>query len=199
MIYVRCLAGKGLDNPKGEYNCFLNVIIQSLWQLEGFRDALTEVAELRPQSTSGQDSLALLKSLAHVFQLLSGTPGYFKQTSHSAISCTLAWSWRYWRWCVGPQSHKSYGGGMGFWGDGGAEFVCGGSCAVSCSFELHFFRARPIPSRSSPRSLPTTQTPSSLLSLSIPPAPPLEHRCNLLSQAHHLQCFPLSNLSPPVR
>ena len=67
-------AGKGLDNPKGEYNCFLNVIIQSLWQLEGFRDNLTEMAELRRHSESGRDNLALLKSLAHVFQLLSGTP-----------------------------------------------------------------------------------------------------------------------------
>lgn len=32
--------GKGLDNPKGNNNCFLNAIIQSLWQLEGFRNPL---------------------------------------------------------------------------------------------------------------------------------------------------------------
>lgn len=32
--------GKGLDNPKGNNNCFLNTIIQSLWQLEGFRKPL---------------------------------------------------------------------------------------------------------------------------------------------------------------
>ncbi|XP_027168616.1 inactive ubiquitin carboxyl-terminal hydrolase 53-like [Coffea eugenioides] len=30
--------GTGLKNEIGEYNCFLNVIIQSLWHLQWFRD-----------------------------------------------------------------------------------------------------------------------------------------------------------------
>ncbi|KAF6159898.1 hypothetical protein GIB67_032982 [Kingdonia uniflora] len=32
------MLGKGLKNEVGEYNCFLNVIIQSLWHLKRFRD-----------------------------------------------------------------------------------------------------------------------------------------------------------------
>ncbi|XP_047325394.1 uncharacterized protein LOC124929150 isoform X2 [Impatiens glandulifera] len=39
--------GAGLKNEVGEYNCFLNVIIQSLWHLRLFRD------EFLRQSTSG--------------------------------------------------------------------------------------------------------------------------------------------------
>ncbi|CAA7395309.1 unnamed protein product [Spirodela intermedia] len=34
------LLGVGLKNEAGEYNCFLNVIIQSLWHLRRFRDEL---------------------------------------------------------------------------------------------------------------------------------------------------------------
>ena len=29
---------KGLDNPTGMYNCFINVIIQSLWHIEAFKN-----------------------------------------------------------------------------------------------------------------------------------------------------------------
>lgn len=76
--------GKGLDNPKGDYNCFLNVIIQSLWQLEGFRDDLltasTELEEAQKQKQSHMQAApqaideraALLQSLAQVFSLLTG-------------------------------------------------------------------------------------------------------------------------------
>lgn len=182
MIDVRCLAGKGLDNPKGEYNCFLNVIIQSLWQLEGFRDALTEVAELRPQSTSGQDSLALLKSLAHVFQLLSGTPGTLsKQVTPPSPARS-------------PGAGGGGGGGAwghnltspmaGAWGSGGMGgrnlFVvdpvqC--RAALSSIFSEHGRSqvARP------PDPSPQPRHPH-LFSLSpFAPAPPLEHRCILLS------------------
>lgn len=31
------VAGKGLVNETGQYNCFLNVVIQSLWHLRSFR------------------------------------------------------------------------------------------------------------------------------------------------------------------
>ena len=111
-------AGKGLDNPKGEYNCFLNVIIQSLWQLEGFRDNLTEMAELRKHSESGRDNLALLKSMAHVFQMLSGTP---VAGLRNATPASLA-----------PASEGS--GGAGAWGKaspggGGAWGASGGGGA----------------------------------------------------------------------
>ncbi|KAK1313033.1 hypothetical protein QJS10_CPA06g00634 [Acorus calamus] len=36
---IKDVIGTGLKNDVGEYNCFLNVIIQSLWQLKQFRDA----------------------------------------------------------------------------------------------------------------------------------------------------------------
>ncbi len=32
-------AGPGLQNDPGEYNCFLNVIVQCLWHCTAFRDA----------------------------------------------------------------------------------------------------------------------------------------------------------------
>lgn len=38
------LLGKGLLNEVGEYNCFLNVIIQSLWHLRRFRELFLAVA-----------------------------------------------------------------------------------------------------------------------------------------------------------
>lgn len=104
------LAGKGLDNPKGEYNCFLNVIIQSLWQLEGFRDTLTEMAELRKHSESGRDNLALLKSLAHVFQLLSGAPIKTPPSPAPASEGSAG---------AGAWGKASPGGGGGAWGAGG--------------------------------------------------------------------------------
>ena len=34
---------KGLSNPMGEYNCFLNVVIQSLWNLEIFRELFLSI------------------------------------------------------------------------------------------------------------------------------------------------------------
>jgi hypothetical protein len=98
-------SGKGLDNPKGEYNCFLNVIIQSLWQLEGFRDELTKLADKRPQSADGLDSLALLKSMAHVFQLLSGTPVSELQRKNANTPPS-------------PGLSASPGGGGSAWGQG---------------------------------------------------------------------------------
>ncbi len=41
--FGRSELGYGLDNPAGNNNCFLNTIIQALWQLEGFRKPLLEM------------------------------------------------------------------------------------------------------------------------------------------------------------
>ncbi|TVU48283.1 hypothetical protein EJB05_07913, partial [Eragrostis curvula] len=38
--------GAGLKNAAGEYNCFLNVIIQSLWHIRRFRDAFLKTSSL---------------------------------------------------------------------------------------------------------------------------------------------------------
>ncbi|KAL2465300.1 Ubiquitin carboxyl-terminal hydrolase-related protein [Abeliophyllum distichum] len=37
-VNIKDICGPGLKNKVGEYNCFLNVIIQSLWHLRRFRD-----------------------------------------------------------------------------------------------------------------------------------------------------------------
>lgn len=37
MTLQETVAGKGLVNETGQYNCFLNVVIQSLWHLRSFR------------------------------------------------------------------------------------------------------------------------------------------------------------------
>ena len=34
------MASAGLGNQKGEYNCFLNVVVQALWHVDAFRKAL---------------------------------------------------------------------------------------------------------------------------------------------------------------
>jgi len=44
-------AGKGLQNARGENNCFLNVIVQSLWHLESFRVLLSTVVHVHAEHT----------------------------------------------------------------------------------------------------------------------------------------------------
>ena len=39
-----CVLIFDLDLPAGQYNCFLNVIIQALWHLPSFRHALLAMA-----------------------------------------------------------------------------------------------------------------------------------------------------------
>jgi hypothetical protein len=38
----------GILNPRGEYNCFLNVIVQALWHVEAFRKALMGASSADP-------------------------------------------------------------------------------------------------------------------------------------------------------
>lgn len=79
--------GKGLANPKGDYNCFLNVIIQSLWQLEGFREALIQrvtVGYILMEGDEAETRYTLLKSLVSVFQSLSGKASTPKTTDQPA-------------------------------------------------------------------------------------------------------------------
>ena len=45
-------AGPGLQNDPGEYNCFLNVIVQCLWHCTAFRDASPEPAAQGGQGVS---------------------------------------------------------------------------------------------------------------------------------------------------
>eukprot|EP00966_Prymnesium_polylepis_P205933 4772040-Prymnesium_polylepis.1 len=56
-------AAAGIANPRGEYNCFLNVVIQALWHVHAFRDAVL-MAE-------SKDELVL--ALQQIFAELSAT------------------------------------------------------------------------------------------------------------------------------
>jgi len=36
---------RGLENKVGQHNCFLNVVLQSLWHVQDFRQKMLEVTE----------------------------------------------------------------------------------------------------------------------------------------------------------
>jgi len=71
--------GTGLQNPQGEYHCFVNVLIQALWQFAPFRDELLAIglAQRRlasagnlpapPAAPGAAERLALLRSLTTIF------------------------------------------------------------------------------------------------------------------------------------
>jgi cytochrome c556 len=61
---------RGLSNSPGVYNCFLNVIIQSLWHLPAFRKALLSLtpAELKKHTA---DNTEVLTSLRAIFEELN--------------------------------------------------------------------------------------------------------------------------------
>ena len=65
---------KGLTNAPGAYNCFLNVIVQSLWHLTSFRGALLRVSpqELTRKGAKPAD-VSLLIALQSLFKALSAT------------------------------------------------------------------------------------------------------------------------------
>ncbi|KAI3434593.1 hypothetical protein D9Q98_002662 [Chlorella vulgaris] len=55
----------GLRNEVGEYNCFLNVIVQCLWRCGEFRQ---EVSEWLPDVAAAHPVLAALQDMFHAFQ-----------------------------------------------------------------------------------------------------------------------------------
>jgi len=73
---------KGLTNAPGAYNCFLNVIVQSLWHLTSFRGALLRVSpqELAKKGAKPAD-VSLLIALQSLFKALSTTEHPFSSTS----------------------------------------------------------------------------------------------------------------------
>jgi hypothetical protein len=69
---------RGLRNAGGEYNCFLNVIIQSLWHLPSFRAALLvrplpAAAACEAGAPGGADA-AVLRALRSVFGAMAAAP-----------------------------------------------------------------------------------------------------------------------------
>ena len=67
---------RGLSNSPGVYNCFLNVIIQSLWHLTSFRRAIlsTTDASTTTKGISGEvKNTRVLRSLYKIFEELNAT------------------------------------------------------------------------------------------------------------------------------
>lgn len=66
---------RGLSNMFGQYNCFLNVIIQSLWHLPAFRRALLTFPTTLPESNgaSAKDA-AVVRALQNVFAAFAKGP-----------------------------------------------------------------------------------------------------------------------------
>ena len=66
---------RGLSNMSGQYNCFLNVIIQSLWHLPAFRQALLALPLPLPDSSraSSKDA-AVVQALHNVFAAFAKAP-----------------------------------------------------------------------------------------------------------------------------
>jgi len=78
---------RGLANATGQNNCFLNVVVQSLWHLDAFRDRFWQAAHSRPTLSSSQpeegneskplphkeeDSERICQALTAIFIGLSG-------------------------------------------------------------------------------------------------------------------------------
>ena len=83
---------RGLSNMSGQYNCFLNVIIQSLWHLPAFRQALLSLPLSLPESngTSSKDA-AVVRALHNIFSAFAKTPSPDHQAAahrYKSISST---------------------------------------------------------------------------------------------------------------
>ncbi len=64
---------KGLENRFGENNCFLNVVIQSLWHLKEFRRNFKH----QEKHNHPKDTACIFCALEVFFTVLfTGTPGY---------------------------------------------------------------------------------------------------------------------------
>lgn len=65
---------RGLTNMQGQHNCFLNVIIQSLWHLPAFRTALLHLPTAPSDSGALPKDTAVAKALRNIFAALSQPP-----------------------------------------------------------------------------------------------------------------------------
>lgn len=71
---------RGLRNHEGQYNCFLNVILQSLWHLRSFRAALLALspAAVAARGAAATD-LHVMQALLHVFKEMNTRPSSEQQ------------------------------------------------------------------------------------------------------------------------
>lgn len=72
---------RGLSNMFGQYNCFLNVIIQSLWHLPAFRAALLNLPHALPENGASPKDAAVVRALHNVFAAFSNPPPDAQQTA----------------------------------------------------------------------------------------------------------------------
>ena len=72
---------RGLSNMFGQYNCFLNVIIQSLWHLPAFRNALLNLPTALPDNGASHKDAAVVRALHNVFAAFSHAPPEAQQTA----------------------------------------------------------------------------------------------------------------------
>jgi hypothetical protein len=64
---ARSGSAAGLRNLEGEYNCFLNVVIQSLWHVSAFRDAMRR---WEPSARAKKQDTDVARALRDVFRAL---------------------------------------------------------------------------------------------------------------------------------
>ena len=73
---------RGLSNMSGQYNCFLNVIIQSLWHLPAFRQALLTLPISLPDSNGASPKdTAVVRALHNVFAAFAKHPSAEEQAA----------------------------------------------------------------------------------------------------------------------
>lgn len=78
---VRLKLVRGLSNMQGQHNCFLNVIIQSLWHLPAFRTALLNLPLLPTDTGSSPKDIAVAQALHKVFVAFSKSPPEAQQAA----------------------------------------------------------------------------------------------------------------------
>ena len=73
----------GIENDQDNYNCFLNVCLQTLWQINSIRETLRDLCneddswtQVEHSERAHRNLLSFIRSLKKFFQpLLSSTPG----------------------------------------------------------------------------------------------------------------------------
>lgn len=78
--------GTGLRNLTGEYNCFLNVVIQSLWHLPVFSRALQASIPAKCSSAAHDPDMAVAEALRQVFVALDLTGGRANSDNVSSVN-----------------------------------------------------------------------------------------------------------------
>ncbi|GLC41576.1 hypothetical protein PLESTM_001216400 [Pleodorina starrii] len=84
---------RGLQNLGGQHNCFLNVIIQSLWHLRSFREAVLHVSvdDVATRGAAAAD-VTVLRALVGVFRAMAAP----QATQPASVAASSPW------WVVSP-------------------------------------------------------------------------------------------------